>query len=134
MTELKFSPKPNPYQIKVRDELGAMLERADQRRADEDAMSLDEWTALNAPNWEDTSIGDGEELARTFSAAQRRSAAKSGASLPDGSYPIFNLTDAMNALRRIGTGKASKATILAHIRKRARQLGFKAPGMAGAPS
>jgi hypothetical protein len=134
MTELKFNPKPSPYEIKVRDELGALLTREDERRAAEDAMTLEEWTALNSPNWEDTSIGEGEEVARTFSAAQRRSAAKSGASLPDGSYPIFNATDAMNALRRIGTGKASKSTILAHIRKRARQLGFKAPGSAGASS
>ena len=132
MTELKFSPKPNPYQIRVKDELGTMLAREDQRRTDEDAMSLEEWTAANSPNWEDDSFG--EELARTFDAATRRRAAKSGAALSDGSYPIFNATDAMNALRRIGTGKASKATILAHIRKRARQLGFKAPGSAGASS
>jgi len=99
------------------EELGAFLTRADE-----------EWARINAPLWE------GDEYARTFNTAQRRAAAKSGASLPDGSYPIFNATDAMNALRRIGTGKASKETILAHIRKRARQLGFKAPGIAGTPA
>jgi hypothetical protein len=103
------------------DELGAFVKRAEEERDAE----LEEWARVNSPNWETTEEG------RTFSAAQRKSAAKSGASLPDGSYPIFNLQDAMNALRRIGTGKASRATILAHIRKRARQLGFKPPGMAG---
>jgi hypothetical protein len=103
------------------DELGAFVERIEKERDTE----LAEWTRINSSHWEPTEEG------RTFSAAERRSAAKTGASLPDGSYPIYNMQDAMNALRRIGTGKASRDTILAHIRKRARQLGFKAPGMAG---
>lgn len=125
---MTFNMKPNPYQIKVADELGALLSRVDSERRREDAMSLEEWARVNSPNWEPTEEG------RTFTAEQRRKAAKEGASLPDGSYPIYNATDAMNALRRIGTGAASKSTILAHIRKRARQLGFKAPGIAGATS
>lgn len=113
-----------PYDINVQDELGAMLLVRER-----EVQELEEWARLNSPNWEAA-----DELGRTFTAEQRRKAAKEGASLPDGSYPIYNLTDAMNALRRIGTGKASKGTILAHIRKRARQLGFKAPGIAGATS
>jgi hypothetical protein len=67
------------------------------------------------------------EDARAFSAEQRRAAAKAGASLSDGSYPIYNQIDLDNAVRRIGTGGASAATIKAHIRKRAKALGLKLP-------
>jgi hypothetical protein len=67
------------------------------------------------------------EDARSFSAEQRRKASKEGASLGDGSYPIYNQTDLNNAVRRIGTGGASADTIKAHIRKRAKALGLKLP-------
>jgi hypothetical protein len=113
-----------PYDINVQQELGAML-LGREHEMDE----LAQWAVENAAAWRED-----QEFGRTFTAEQRRKAAKEGASLPDGSYPIYSATDAMNALRRIGTGAASKDTILAHIRKRARQLGFKAPGMAGATS
>lgn len=67
------------------------------------------------------------EEARTFSAEQRRSAAKAGASLSDGSYPIYNQSDLDNAVQAIGRGGASSDTIKAHIRKRAKALGLKLP-------
>jgi hypothetical protein len=67
------------------------------------------------------------EDARDFSAEQRRKAAKEGAALSDGSYPIYNQDDLDNAVRAIGRGGASTDTVKAHIRKRARQLGLKLP-------
>lgn len=72
-------------------------------------------------------LGRAIEEARSFSAEQRRNAAKEGASLSDGSYPIYNQSDLDNAVRRIGTGGASADTIKAHIRKRAKALKLKLP-------
>ena len=106
--------------IRVRDELGAMLVRREH-----DLYELAQWTVEHAAAWQED-----EEFGRSFTAEQRKKAAKQGASLPDGSYPIYNRQDAANAARRIGTGKASAATINAHIKKRARQLGFKPPPVA----
>lgn len=59
---------------------------------------------------------------RTFTAAQRRAMAKSGQARPDGSYPIANRSDLMNAIRAWGRGGATPAD-KAHIIKRARALG-----------
>jgi hypothetical protein len=67
------------------------------------------------------------EEARTFSAQERRQAAKDGAALPDGSYPIRNQKDLDNAVGLVGNGKAPNATVIAHIRKRAKQLNLKLP-------
>jgi hypothetical protein len=63
-------------------------------------------------------------LKRTFDAAQRRSDAKSGAALPDGSFPIENKSDLHNAMRAIGRAK-DPGKARAHIRARARALGLE---------
>lgn len=63
---------------------------------------------------------------RAFSADQRKSAAKDGAALPDGSFPIRNAKDLENARRAVGRADPSKrAAVKAHIRKRAKALGVK---------
>ena len=62
-------------------------------------------------------------LKREFSAEQRRSAAESGAALPDGSFPIHNKSDLHNAMRAIGRAK-DPAKAKAHIRRRAKALGL----------
>jgi hypothetical protein len=100
-------------------ELAAFAKRRDQEAEQEFA----EWVEANKDAW-------AEEHGRTFTAEERRKAAKSGAALSDGSYPIFNQEDADNAARRIGTGNASKDTIIAHIRKRVKALGLKMPPVA----
>lgn len=64
------------------------------------------------------------EDARTFTPQQRKGAAKTGAAMPDGSYPIQNVGDLKNAIRAIGRAKNPAAT-KAHIRKRAAALGQK---------
>ena len=60
----------------------------------------------------------------TFSAAQRRQLADTGAALPDGSYPIRNRADLDNAIQAVGRGTAPHAAIRAHIVKRAKALGL----------
>lgn len=60
---------------------------------------------------------------RDFSAAERRSDAKSGAALPDGSFPIHNASDLHNAMVLAGKAK-DPAKAKAHIRSRARALGL----------
>lgn len=64
-------------------------------------------------------------LKRTFTAEQRREAARSGAAMSDGSYPIENATDLHDAIHAIGRGKNnSHAAIRRHIVSRARALGL----------
>lgn len=63
---------------------------------------------------------------RDFSAADRKSAAAKGAAMPDGSFPILNCSDAMNARRAIGrTSPGKRAAVKAHIAKREKALGCK---------
>ena len=60
-----------------------------------------------------------------FSAAQRRKYAASGVALPDGSFPIRNRKDLMDALHDLGRTK-HYAAAKRHIIKRARALGLAA--------
>lgn len=60
-------------------------------------------------------------MATTFTAAYRRLLAKMGMAMPDGSYPIRNVTDLTNAVKdfnRSGGSAAEKAWII----KRAHDL------------
>jgi hypothetical protein len=105
----------SPYDIDIKDELGAMLLGREQEMAE-----LAEWAAANQASWT-------EEYARTFNAERRRKAAKEGAALSDGSFPIYSQKDADNAAGLAGKGSAAKATVHAHIKKRVRALGLKLP-------
>jgi hypothetical protein len=68
-------------------------------------------------------FGDGLTAA-VFSAEQRRSLAKTGAAMPDGSFPIRNCSDWQNARQAVGRAAPSKrAAVRAHIAKRGRALG-----------
>lgn len=58
-----------------------------------------------------------------FSAAERRSLAKSGAAESDGSFPIENATDLKNAIHDFGRAGA-KPSDKAHIIARAKALGL----------
>lgn len=59
---------------------------------------------------------------RDFSTAERKSAAKSGAAMKDGSFPIKTVQDLKNAIQAIGRAK-NPAAAKAHIKTRARALG-----------
>lgn len=60
-------------------------------------------------------------MKRDFSADQRQRMADSGEALPDGSYPIANVSDLKNAIHAFGRAKNS-AKVKAHIIRRARAL------------
>ena len=62
---------------------------------------------------------------REFNADERKSAAKAGAALPDGSFPIKTVGDLKNAVKAYGRAK-DKAAAKAHIIKRAKALGATA--------
>lgn len=59
---------------------------------------------------------------RNFSSDQRQRLADKGQALPDGSFPIANVSDLHNAIRAIGRAKNPTAA-KAHIKRRARALG-----------
>jgi hypothetical protein len=85
-------------------------------------MKREEEPLYNFANWSDAEPA-AEYLKREFSAEQRRSAASSGAALPDGSFPIHNKSDLHNAMQAIGRAK-DPAKAKAHIRRRAKALGL----------
>lgn len=60
---------------------------------------------------------------RKFSSKQREEMAASGHAMPDGSYPIGNKTDLMNAIRSWGRGGADPK-VKSHIKRRAKELGL----------
>jgi hypothetical protein len=62
-----------------------------------------------------------EMTKRKFSAQQRKTMAENGEAMPDGSYPIANKTDLMNAIRSWGRG-GSDPKVKSHIKSRAKAL------------
>lgn len=66
------------------------------------------------------------ELAKAdLSAAGRRRAARSGAAMEDGSYPIRSKAELRKAIKAVGRGGAEHDAIRKHIIKRARALGLE---------
>lgn len=101
---------------------GAYLVRASRRPAASRALSkMAEAVEILARE----KLEDGVEK-REFSASSRRSAAASGAALPDGSFPIENREDLDNARQALGRAK-DKSKARAHIVARAKDLGVKLP-------
>jgi hypothetical protein len=101
--------------IRQRSRIASSLAEVDGRLPIEEDMILtaDEAEALTA-------------AATTFTAAQRRQMAKSGVAMPDGSFPIRNCQDFMDARRSIGRAPAGKrARVTAHISSRGKALGCK---------
>jgi len=60
---------------------------------------------------------------RAFSKGERKSLAKKGHAMSDGSYPIETREDVDNAIRLSGSGDASKSAVRAHIREQAARIG-----------
>ncbi len=65
---------------------------------------------------------DEDEERKDFSTDKRKQLAKSGAALPDGSFPIVTVQDLQNAISAFGRA-SDKAAAKAHIIKRAKALG-----------
>ena len=69
-------------------------------------------------------LGPEGGLFRDYNAAARKRMAKSGAALPDGSFPIANCADVSNARQAIGrTPPGNRARVQRHIAKRESALG-----------
>ena len=85
----------------------------------------------------ETELARPEVSKRDFSAAERREAARTGAAMADGSFPVYDADDLSNAVGLAGHAKDPDAA-RAHIRSRARELNLPDPygsekGMAGLP-
>lgn len=66
------------------------------------------------------------ETARKFSQDERDQAAKDGAAMPGGRYPIYSQDDLDNAVEDwIRTGRPS--SVAAHLHAQAKKLGLKLP-------
>lgn len=80
---------------------------------------------LTALEWE-VMMGElmvlNSENARTFKTDERDKLAKTGAAMPDGSFPIKNAQDLKNAIKLAGRAK-NPAAAKAHIKSRAKALG-----------
>lgn len=59
---------------------------------------------------------------REFTPQQRETSAEHGHAMPDGSYPIENKSDLLNAIQAFGRAK-DKGAVKAHIKRRAKELG-----------
>ena len=73
----------------------------------------------------DQAIMDADVLAylkRNFSEGERKTLASSGKALPDGSFPIENVSDLHNAIKAVGRA-SDPAKAKAHIKTRAKALG-----------
>ena len=86
--------------------------------------------ALAAAEGEQTFVfAEGEQAGeidfyfRSFDAKARKAAAKTGAAMPDGSFPIENEGDLKNAIQAIGRA-SDPAAAKAHIKTRAKALGL----------
>jgi HK97 family phage prohead protease len=66
-----------------------------------------------------------EEVRRDYSRKQREEMARQGLALPDGSFPIRDKVDLVNAIRLAGKA-TDPAKARAHIKKRVRALGLSA--------
>jgi hypothetical protein len=84
------------------------------------AFKLDEISAVDRPAQAHAKV---VLMKRDFSASERRTDAKSGVALPDGSFPIANAEDLANARRLAGKAK-DPAAARAHIASRAKALGL----------
>lgn len=72
--------------------------------------------------WEGSAFSNSSFAKREFSTRQRERMASAGTAMPDGSYPIANRKDLMNAIRSWGRGGADPK-VKEHIKSRARALG-----------
>lgn len=105
---------------------GKVLDRDKDNRKVITKIALSEISLVDRPANPEAVIdlwkADGAMEKRDFSSDERKKDAKSGAALPDGSFPIENRADLKNAIRAIGRAK-DKAKAKAHIIARARALG-----------
>lgn len=77
-------------------------------------------TAADKAGW---AWSEGFVCKREFSVDERKTAAKSGAAMSDGSFPIYNETDLHHAISLVGMSNHSESSVKAHIKTRAKAIG-----------
>lgn len=87
---------------------------------DEDTVQMD------AAETDDATKTEAPDLEKKFTAAQRKTAAKSGVAMPNGDFPIPDAGHLQAALGRLAGYTGDKGAAKAHIIKRARALGLVA--------
>jgi hypothetical protein len=91
----------------------------------EPAEPVEDDVTVDEPVVDEKSVQPNDGLILKFvSAAQRRTDARSGAAMPDGSFPIEDAGHLTSAIGRLGNFNGDKAAAKAHIIKRARALGL----------
>ena len=100
---------PNCVPVEKADKPEDMPMTEEERRV---MMTKDIWGGYFSPDLQK----------RNFNTAQRKKMAEQGHAMPDGSYPIGNKNDLMNAIRSWGRGGADPK-VKAHIKRRAKELG-----------
>ena len=60
-----------------------------------------------------------------FSESERKDLAKTGAAMPDGSFPIRNGEDLHHAISLVGMSNHSESSVKTHIKTRAKTLGLE---------
>jgi hypothetical protein len=94
------------------DDAGEIYE---QVKADTPHLGPTEWELV---------MGQIIAIARDFPPDKRKEMGDKGTAMPDGSYPIANVSDLKNAIKAIGRTPASKrGAVKSHIKKRAKALG-----------
>lgn len=111
------------------EEISQLIKNHDEEMAD-----MHEQLSTELPDASDTTLEQimiemllaqnitGVEEARQFAAKARHALAKSGAALPDGSFPIVTTGDLKNAIQAIGRA-SDPAAAKSHIKRRASSLG-----------
>lgn len=96
----------------------------DQVQADFPHLGPKEWEAMMAHLLAYAAERAELELAKKFDTDKRKKMADEGNALPDGSYPIENVSDLRNAIQAFGRAPAGKrGQVKRHIIKRAKALG-----------
>ena len=98
--------------------MGTFIKIAALRKAAMIAKS-DILTAATTAGW---SWGEGFVCKREFSVDERKKAAKEGAAMSDGSFPIYNASDLHHAISLVGMSNHSETAVKAHIKARAKAL------------
>lgn len=133
------TPKTRAAAVKILAEFDALRARAASARAGGSTrtshpaglgLGLATPAVMSGDGPVATVNANGRRVGRVkYTPGQRRAMAKRGHALADGSFPIGDRSDLVNAAKAAGRAHPSKrAMVKAHIRKRARQLGVTIPG------
>ncbi len=105
---------------RVKDELGAVLGRHDERsRREQEELAA--WAEQHRDSW-------AEEKAAKWTADKRKQAEKNGDALPGGKFPITDQEDMDNAAGLLGNTSLPRPVVVAHMKKQAKKHGLKLPG------